>query len=139
VAAELITEAQIPRALQGADLALIGADAFLGDGSAVSKVGSRLLALAARDQGVPFFVLADTIKLAPWLPEEVPPGVWETGRSEDVWDQAPAGVQIRNATFETVPASLITKYITEEGIREPEQMGAFARSATKLWTDLGAF
>ena len=133
---ELITEAQIPLAVQHADAAIIGGDAFLGDGSVVNKVGSRLLALAARDRGIPFYVLADAMKLAPWTPENPPKGAWEEGEAADVWPDAGNGVSVRSATFETVPSHLITKYVTDEGIREAAQVAALARSADKLWAQL---
>jgi translation initiation factor 2B subunit (eIF-2B alpha/beta/delta family) len=135
---ELATEAQIPLAMAEADLALIGAGCFLADGSAVNKVGSCLLALSARQERRPFFVLADTLKLAPWTPEAPPPGVWEEGEWSEVWPEAPEGLRVRNAIFEAVPAALITKYITEDGIREPEQMAALAGGAARLWASLDA-
>lgn len=50
--------------MRQADLVLLGADAVTAT-AAVNKAGSRLLALAAREAGVPCYVAADTWKLCP--------------------------------------------------------------------------
>lgn len=136
ISVEVVTEAQIHLALAEANAAVIGADAFLGDGSAVNKTGSRLLALAAHERNVPFIVLSDTLKLSPWTPETIPPEAWEYGDRADVWPDAPEGMRLRNATFELVPAQFITRYVTEDGIRRPDQVAALARSGEKLWAIL---
>ncbi len=133
---DVITEAEIPLAMAEANAAVIGADCFLADGSAVNKTGSRLLALAARERNIPFVVLADTLKLCPWIPETVPAEAWEHGSAADVWPEAPEGVRVRNTPFELVPAEYITRYVTEDGIRRPDQVAALARSGEKLWAAL---
>ena len=58
----LITEAQLGLFVAKADLALVGADTLLPDGSVVNKAGTYLLALAARDQNVPFYVCCESFK-----------------------------------------------------------------------------
>ena len=45
-----------------ADAVLVGADALLADGTLVNKAGTYLLALAAKDQNVPFWVCAESFK-----------------------------------------------------------------------------
>jgi translation initiation factor 2B subunit (eIF-2B alpha/beta/delta family) len=61
----LLPDAALMTAVADATCCLIGADALLGDGDAVNKVGSHPLALAARERGIPCYVLADTTKIAP--------------------------------------------------------------------------
>ena len=100
-----------------ADICLIGADSVQFDGSAVNKVGSKLLGYAAKDQGVPFYVLCDTSKFnvlnylgaSIQLEEKTPDEVSESIRN----------VTIKNPYFEVVPPKLITGVITEEGFMEP--------------------
>lgn len=108
----VITDAQMGLFAGQADLALCGCDSWLADGHFVNKSGTYLLALAARDQGRPLWVLADSFKdsqatCASVTLEEMP--AEETG--------APAGTHItaRNIYFETVPARLVTGRISEQG------------------------
>jgi translation initiation factor 2B subunit (eIF-2B alpha/beta/delta family) len=58
----VITDAQAGLFVGAADLVLLGADA-LGPGGVVNKAGSRLLALAAREAGVPVYVCCDSGKV----------------------------------------------------------------------------
>ena len=61
---EVVSDAAIASAAERADVALVGADAVTEDG-AVNKVGTRLVALAALDAEIGFYVLAGTSKLLP--------------------------------------------------------------------------
>ncbi len=113
-AVALITEAQMRLMAERCTLAAVGADAVLADGSVVNKVGSHLLALVARDAGIPFLVVADTAKVAP---REL---VWgedlmEAHPAEEVWGAAPEGIHAVNYYFERVPAPLVEAVITERG------------------------
>jgi translation initiation factor eIF-2B subunit delta len=62
--AEVIADAAVGRACEDASVALVGADAVTEDG-AVNKVGTLLVALAAQQAGIGFYVLAGTSKLLP--------------------------------------------------------------------------
>jgi translation initiation factor 2B subunit (eIF-2B alpha/beta/delta family) len=53
---QLITDAQMGLFAAQADMALVGADSLLADGSLLNKTGSYLLALAAQDAKIPFCV-----------------------------------------------------------------------------------
>jgi translation initiation factor 2B subunit (eIF-2B alpha/beta/delta family) len=61
---EVVPDAAVARACDGASVALVGADAVTED-AAVNKVGTRLLALAASDAEIGFYVLAGTSKFLP--------------------------------------------------------------------------
>lgn len=86
-------DADVSRALEGADLALMGADAT--GSSIANKVGSKMLASVARAAGVPVFVIAPSSKL---LPEEVV-------------------IRVARDAFESLSASDIEAVITESGPR----------------------
>eukprot|EP00775_Hariotina_reticulata_P014735 gene14735-14903_t len=60
----LITEAQAGVFIEDADLVLLGADAVTPAG-VVNKVGSKLLALAAKAAGVPVVAVTDSLKISP--------------------------------------------------------------------------
>jgi translation initiation factor 2B subunit (eIF-2B alpha/beta/delta family) len=60
----VITDAQAGVFVEEADLVLLGADAVTPAG-VVNKVGSRLLALAAKAAGVPVVAVTDSLKVSP--------------------------------------------------------------------------
>jgi len=109
----LITDAQMALFVDQADLVITGCDCWLADHHFVNKAGTRLLALAARDKGVPFWVLADSFRDSPDTSKTV---ALEEMPGEEL--QAPEGSCItpRNIYFETVPESLISGRISEQGV-----------------------
>ncbi len=106
-----ITDAQIGLALADADMALIGADAVLGDLTVVNKAGSLFAALAARAQGKPCHAAADTFKIDPLASSA--DAVFEEMAADEVWPERPE--ICANVYFEPVPAELIALYLTEKG------------------------
>lgn len=101
--------------VRSADLVFMGADS-LGDHGVVNKVGSLPLALAARDAGVPLYVLVDRTKL---LPPGFPQTVADDRPEEEVW-KGRRGIRVWNRYFEIVPSALITEIVTEDGSLPPE-------------------
>jgi translation initiation factor 2B subunit (eIF-2B alpha/beta/delta family) len=86
----------------------------LPEGSAVNKVGSAQLALAAHQHHKSVWVAAERRK---WMREGDPPHVeLEAQPASEVWSDAPAGMEVSNIYFEVVPANLITDIISEEGL-----------------------
>ena len=70
----VVADAEMARASGEADLVLTGADAVTEHG-VVNKVGTHLLALAAREAGVPLYAVAGSSKLLPdaaWVPARAP-------------------------------------------------------------------
>jgi eIF-2B alpha/beta/delta-like uncharacterized protein len=112
----LVVDAAAAMFMESADVAVVGADSVLHDGGIVNKVGTRAVALAARDQDVPFYVVCSTSKFNVMnylgcgveLEEKDPAEVAEI-----------EGVEVRNPYFELVPGRLVTGIITERGVMEP--------------------
>jgi eIF-2B alpha/beta/delta-like uncharacterized protein len=100
-----------------ADICLIGADSVQYNGSAVNKVGSKLLGYAAKDQGVPFYVLCDTSKFN--VLNYLGASIQLEAKTPDEVSEPLRNVTIKNPYFEVVPPELITGVITEEGLMEP--------------------
>ena len=100
-----------------ADICLIGEDSVQFNGSAVNKVGSKLLGYAARDQGVPFYVLCDTSKFN--VLNYLGASIQLEAKTPDEVSEPLRNVTIKNPYFEVVPPELITGVITEEGLMEP--------------------
>jgi translation initiation factor 2B subunit (eIF-2B alpha/beta/delta family) len=93
------------------DTVLLGADAILPDRSAVNKVGSAQLALAAHRCGKPVWVIAERLK---FVRAGTPmPMALESQSVAEVWSEAPAGLDISNVYFEIVPADLIDEVMSE--------------------------
>ncbi len=109
----LITDAQIGLFMPWADVVVTGCDTWLADGHFINKSGTRLLALAAHARQKPFWVLGDSFRQSGQTSddvslEEMP--VAEMHAPEGQW------ITPRNIYFETVPASLVTGGINEQGL-----------------------
>ncbi|MBC7347853.1 MAG: hypothetical protein H5U00_10475, partial [Clostridia bacterium] len=91
VAAEVFAVEEVEARARAADLALVGADGLLPDGSVVNGVPTLALAQAAAAAGIPFYVVADSFKYAP-------------------------GELICEEGFERVPAALVSGVISEKGV-----------------------
>lgn len=105
----------IEAALDGCDIVLLGCTAFLADGSMAADPGTLALVEAAADRNpvVPVHFFADTLKLAPWLPER------STG-------QSPIELDI-------IPPQYVDHVITEDGIRRPDQLLQAAADLAAWW------
>jgi translation initiation factor eIF-2B subunit delta len=95
---------------RGADAVLMGADS-VGDLGIVNKIGSRAVATAAREAGVPVFVVTDQSK---FLPPGVPQPPATDRPAEEVGRPAP-GVRVWNRYFEILPLPLVSAVITGAG------------------------
>ncbi len=111
------------------DLCIVGADRVTSNGDAANKIGTYLKALAARDNGVPFYIafpystidwtIADgrTIPIEERDASEVTRMTGRTAEGEVVTvDIAAPGSPAANPAFDVTPARLITSFITERGI-----------------------
>ena len=122
------------------DLILVGTDRVTANGDVCNKIGTYLKALAAKDNGVPFYVGAPS----PSIDFAVCDGIAEipieeragdevatvTGRAADGRIETvrvvPEKAQVANFAFDVTPARLVTGLITEHGIVAPDR-GALAR------------
>jgi translation initiation factor eIF-2B subunit delta len=110
-----ITDAQAGIFVEQADMVLIGADAILADGSVVNKAGTRLIALAAREAGVPCFVCAESFKCTAQEIDEV---ILEEKSGSELGPPPVPGIRARNIYFEITPAALITDWLSNEALHE---------------------
>jgi methylthioribose-1-phosphate isomerase len=111
------------------DVVIVGSDRTTAAGDVANKIGTYLKALAARDNGVPFYValpsstfdweLTDGVQGIP-IEERDPDEV----RHAEGWDGAgprrvrlcPESSAAANFAFDVTPARLVTGLITERGI-----------------------
>ncbi|KAI3434851.1 hypothetical protein D9Q98_002905 [Chlorella vulgaris] len=138
----LITDAQAAVFIDRCQAVLVGADAVTPT-AAVNKVGTCLLALAARHFGVPVYALADSGKLSPGPLEALAhPGLAAPQQEEEekaagevtvAWNQAAPGVAVRNVYFEPTPLELVTALITESGKLERGAIAAAVHKRRELY------
>ncbi|MDR2746755.1 MAG: S-methyl-5-thioribose-1-phosphate isomerase [Treponema sp.] len=119
------------------DLVITGADRVTGRGDAANKIGTYLKALAARDNGIPFytafpsstfdFSMEDGLKEIPIEERDADEvrrisGKTASGGMETV-QICPDGSPARNWGFDVTPARYITGLITERGICGASKQG----------------
>lgn len=129
-AVTLTTDANLPGVVDGATLCLFGADTVLPDGAVVNKVGSRALALAARDSGVPCYAVCSSDKIAP--DERVVMGAADPATLYE----GDADLTVANPTFERVPERLLDGVVTEAGVLDAGQIESMAtvHAARERWS-----
>ncbi len=122
VSVRVIPDSAIPSHVGEADAGLVGADAVLGDGSLVNKVGTLSMALACDAFGVPLVVTTDLLKVDVWGRFRRP----ETSSCEGL-PEPPEGVELECPIFEVVPARYVSIYATEGGPIQPSEVVDRAR------------
>jgi len=116
------------------DLVIVGADRVAANGDTANKIGTYLKALAAWDNGVPFYVALPSSTIDRDLPNGAGIPIEERSPEEVRWidglgprgrervllvpDRSPA----RNPAFDVTPARLITALITEDGVFPPGEL-----------------
>jgi len=103
----------------------VGSDRTAANGDVANKIGTYMLALAAKDNNVPFYPVVPTSTIDMSLahgglipieerdPEEV---LGLQFKGEPV---APEGAKARNVAFDVTPARLVTAIVTENGVVYP--------------------
>ena len=107
------SDAAIAHALGAADAVVVGADA-IGPEWFLNKSGTRMLAAAAAQQGVPVYVAATRDKFvghAVGARLDI-----RDGAPAEIWEAPPPGVEVRNPYFESTPLDLVTMVISDAGL-----------------------
>ncbi len=101
------------------DMVIVGTDRVAANGDVANKIGTYLKALAAKDNGVPFYVAMPTstfdknTKTGSDIPIEERSG--DEVRIMDGKQIIPNSYPVANYAFDITPANLVTAYITENG------------------------
>lgn len=98
-------------------MAFLGADALTKDG-VINKVGSEVVARIAKQEKIPFYIVADSWK---FTKDKVP---IEQRKLNEVWDKAPEKIKIKNPAFEFIDKKYISGIVTEYGVMK---YGEFVR------------
>lgn len=127
------------------DLCVVGSDRTAANGDVCNKIGTYLKALAAADNGLPFYVALPVstidfrlgegaeIPIEERAPDEIT-HIWGAGAQGSAMQLrlTGSGVQACNPGFDITPARLVTGLITEHGLIE-----ANARALRSLRAGLG--
>lgn len=117
------------------DLAIVGTDRVTANGDVCNKIGTYLKALAAHDNGVPFYValpsptidfsIDDGIRQIPIEQRATDEVATMTGRTADGRIETvrvvPEGSPVANYAFDVTPARLVSGLITERGVLRAER------------------
>ena len=112
------------------DMVIVGSDRTTAAGDVCNKIGTYLKALAARDNGVPFYValpsttidfaMADGVAEIPIEQRSGDEVAWIGGMTDDGRITrvrlVPEGTPVANYAFDVTPARLVTGLITERGV-----------------------
>jgi methylthioribose-1-phosphate isomerase len=131
---------------QKVDMVIVGVDRVSRRGDVANKIGTYLKALAARDNGVPFYAAAPISSIDMSIEDGVPEIQIEERDTSEVrmvrgWDRdgyitdvrlLRPGTAIGNPGFDVTPSRLVTALITERGIFAPEDLASgLAAETTK--------
>ncbi|GIW05366.1 MAG: methylthioribose-1-phosphate isomerase [Dehalococcoidia bacterium] len=119
---------------------IVGADRIAANGDVANKIGTYSLAVLAKENAVPFYVVAptSTIDLSIASGDQIP---IEERRPEEVTafggrTVAPSGVAVANPAFDVTPHRYITAIVTEVAvIRPPFEDGLRAAVAARSRKD----
>jgi len=104
----------------GIEAVVVGADRIARNGDTANKIGTLGLALAAREAGIPFVIVAPSTTLDRSLPDGSGIVIEERDSSEVTSFRgvrtAPEGLQVHNPAFDVTPGRLIHAIITERGV-----------------------
>ncbi|MBI4436135.1 MAG: S-methyl-5-thioribose-1-phosphate isomerase [Candidatus Omnitrophica bacterium] len=111
------------------DLAIVGSDRTTATGDVANKIGTYLMALAAHDNGIPFYVALPSTSIDWEKREGISEILIEERRAEEVTHiqglcdgeikkvlLTPRETQVANYAFDVTPRRLVTALITERGV-----------------------
>lgn len=110
----------------------VGCDRVAANGDTANKIGTSMVALAAKRYGIPFYVCAptSTIDMGTSCGEEIRIEQRSPGEVTDMWYEkpmAPKGVKVFNPAFDVTDHDLITAIVTEYGVIRPPYSQEFQK------------
>lgn len=97
------------------DVVLVGADRVAKNGDTANKIGTYPLALAAKQHGVPLYVVAPSSSFDPKCKSGAAIPIEQRAADEVSLTGSPAF----NPAFDVTPAALISGWVTERGVLRP--------------------
>ncbi len=105
------------------DLCIVGTDRTAANGDVANKIGTYLIAIAAKENDIPFYVAAPTssIDLQTHSGKEIPIEERDPDEVLKIGSHqiAPKNTPARHIAFDITPSRYVTAIITENGIAHP--------------------
>src|SRR5271165_867006 len=105
------------------DAVVVGADRIAANGDVANKIGTYMVAVLAKENGVPFYVAAPISTVDLTLPDGTHIPIEERGPQEvtHVYGvrMAPEGTEVRNPAFDVTPHRYVSAIVTERGVARP--------------------
>ncbi len=106
------------------DAVIVGCDRVAANGDFANKIGTSMVALCAKEYGIPFYVAAprSTIDLNTGSGKQIVIEQREPDEVTDKWfaqRSAPQGIDVYNPAFDVTDSSLVTAFITDGGVVYP--------------------
>jgi methylthioribose-1-phosphate isomerase len=102
------------------DSVVVGADRIAANGDTANKIGTYMVAVLAREHGIPFYVAAPLTTLDMTLKSgaEIPIEEREAREITHIKEHqlAPDGISVHNPAFDVTPNNLIAAIITDKGV-----------------------
>ena len=120
IPATVIIDSAVAWALEAlsVDFALVGAEAVVESGGAVSKLGTYGVAVAAKAASVPFYVAAESYKFSRLYPLGQK-GLPEERKHVDFSPLLPRAVRVSNPSRDYTPPKFISLLFTDLGVLTP--------------------
>jgi len=118
----MIVDSAVRYFINDVDKVIVGADAIAANGAVVNKIGTSLIALAAREARTSFMVAAETYKFSPDTLFGKLIKIEERSYEEvvpDSWLSKHPNIKVRNPAFDVTPPEYIDLIITELGVVSP--------------------
>jgi len=139
----LIVDGAAGRYLDESDHVFVGADSVTADGAVVNKIGTRPLAVTARERDTPVVVAAQTLKLDPTTLSGHTVEIEMRDEREVVGDDERVEIgeiTVENPAFDVTPPRYVDAIVTERGQFPPESIvflmrELFGEQSTRPWED----
>jgi ribose 1,5-bisphosphate isomerase len=117
----MIVDSATRHFVRESDMVLVGCDAITSEGNVLNKIGTSQVALVAYESRIPFYVLSSLLKFDPITIYGDYVAI-EERNTEEIWENPPKGLKIRNPAFDVTKRDYISGMITEEGVISPQSV-----------------
>ena len=105
------------------DAVVVGADRIAANGDTANKIGTYMVAVLAKEHGIPFYVAAPltTLDLSLSSGELIPIEERDPVEVTHIRDHqlGPDGINVHNPAFDVTPNHFITAIVTDKGVARP--------------------
>ena len=105
------------------DAVVVGADRIAANGDTANKIGTYMVAVLAKEHGIPFYVAAPltTLDLSLSSGEQIPIEERDPIEVTHIRDQqiAREGINVHSPAFDVTPHHFITAIVTDKGVARP--------------------